>query len=359
MCCICAYKTCSKHLIEAKEWQIFFMILQQARMADRRRLSAWAFIQTFSNYSRGVSRKATSNNNFWGITISTSTMEDIIDVLTSYVVEDQLSMMRNMNSIVLCMDNFQRGQHKVFPKSQSESSTFFVGTSLLAILANEYNDTRYDTLPLPELRYDRQMRIPSMPNQPAYENGLVFSSGQLHLSLLGHGNMMPVSTPCLNGSRVEALMKGHNITHWIQHSYRIFWTKDVSTSDSGFNHDKIEKAVQCFRTERGKELVECAKVFKVESVKFWKPTQGQATPQNYLGLAAMREDSARGCGILTIDLLLRIGVLESPSRGVYVLAKDAHTRRPIFVGDRATAEGVVSWINSAENRELSFSEPPD
>ena len=78
-------------------------------MADRRRLSAWAFIQTFSNYSRGVSRKATSNNNFWGITISTSTMEDIIDVLTSYVVEDQLSMMRNMNSIVLCMDNFQRG----------------------------------------------------------------------------------------------------------------------------------------------------------------------------------------------------------------------------------------------------------
>ena len=52
-------------------------------------LSAWAFIQTFSNSLRGVSRKATSNNNFWGTTISTSTMEDTIDGLTSYVVEDQ------------------------------------------------------------------------------------------------------------------------------------------------------------------------------------------------------------------------------------------------------------------------------
>ena len=125
----------SKHLVEGKEWQIFFMILQQARMADRRRLTAWAFVQTYSNYSRGVSQKACCNSYFWGSTLSPSTMERMLDEFTSHVIEDQSKMLSNMTSVTFSIDNCQKGQELTFQNGGS-SSNMTVGTSLLAIQAH-------------------------------------------------------------------------------------------------------------------------------------------------------------------------------------------------------------------------------
>ena len=195
-----------------------------------------------------------------------------------------------------------------------------------------------------------------MPGQPAYEIGFDFSPGNLHNSLLGHTNMAKVDKPCVTGARVDALMKAVNICYWIEHSYRVFITKIVSSPESGFNDAKLGKVIECFRSRRGRDLVKCAKNFQVESVKFYKSAWGEPTPQNYLGIAAVREDAARGVGILAIDLLLRCGVFESPSPGEYTLGKDWKDKKPIFVGDRKTAENITAWIRRAENRGLSFSQ---
>ena len=344
----------SAHLIEGKEEQIFMMILQQARMADRRRLTHWAFVQTFSNYARGVCRRAIHNNNYWGINVSTSTMERIMDELSEYLISDQLEFLRNHFSLVWVVDNFQKGEERKFQNGKT-SSNFFVGTSMLALPGIPFDDTRYDSLQRPPIFYDRRLCIPSMPNQPAYEEALDFSPGQLHNSLLGHSNMTPVAAPELTGARVEALMRAIDISHWITHSRRVFLTQTKHLPGS-FNQQKLSLVTKAVKSKRGKELTKCTYSFQSDSVKFYKQEYGQPTKHNYIGLAAIREDSAKGVGVIGIDVLIRSGVISMPSPGVIKLADDYNKRHVTLVGDRSTVENWEAFIRERENRELSFSE---
>ena len=81
-----------KDLIEAKEWQVFFAILQQARTANVKRLTWWAFILSMANMTRGVSQKAGSIVNYFGISLSRQSFDRMVKELLEDLLSRQVSL---------------------------------------------------------------------------------------------------------------------------------------------------------------------------------------------------------------------------------------------------------------------------
>ena len=84
------------------------MILQQAWMADRRRLTHWAFVQTFSNYARGVYRKSIHNSNYWVLIYQPAVWNGLWSAVW-HSFSDQLEFLRKYFSLVWIVDNFRKG----------------------------------------------------------------------------------------------------------------------------------------------------------------------------------------------------------------------------------------------------------
>ena len=87
-------ENCSRgeHLIEAKEWQVFFTILQLGRAAHVKRLTWWAFILSLANMTRGVSQKAGNINNYFGICLSRRAFDRMIKELLEDILSRQVSL---------------------------------------------------------------------------------------------------------------------------------------------------------------------------------------------------------------------------------------------------------------------------
>ena len=63
------------------------------------------------------------------------------------------------------------------------------------------------------------------------------------------------------------------------------------------------------RSETSRELIQKAKCFQEWTVKKWNPHIQEPTLSIYLGLVAIDEAASKECGAITLDLLLRAGVL--------------------------------------------------
>ena len=76
----------------------------------------------------------------------------------------------------------------------------------------------------------------------------------------------------------------------------------------------------------------------------------------YLGLLAMDEAASKECGAITLDLLLRAGVLLHEYDGSWALAEDYMSRRIYVYGGAKTIENIAKFVRDVQERQISFSE---
>ena len=100
---------------------------------------------------------------------------------------------------------------------------------------------------------------------------------------------------------------------------------------------------------------QCTK-FQELSVSKWNPHAGKVTKSAFMGLVCVDESDSKGCGAITLDLLLKAGIINTQEDGSWALASDWETRRPIIFGDAKTTENMSKFMRDMQIRELSLSE---
>lgn len=155
------------HLVVSKQKQVFYQLMSQARQADPRRLVHWAFVESLASYGHGIGKKPQNLSSYWGYTASTSTRDDMMKELGKDLQQRTTKALQQQKSSLLCFDNIQRGQPKLYQRG--EKSSFYVSrTHQVANLVEEYDDTTYDGNYV-EMTYDQHQAIPSPSNFPAFE----------------------------------------------------------------------------------------------------------------------------------------------------------------------------------------------
>ena len=103
-------------------------------------------------------------------------------------------------------------------------------------------------------------------------------------------------------------------------------------------------------------MFDAARSFQVETVKRWNKEIDDPTLSMYLGLLAIDESASKECGAITLDLLLRAGVLMQDDNGSWSLANDYETRRVYIYGDGKTIENMAKFVRDMQARQISFTE---
>ena len=97
------------------------------------------------------------------------------------------------------------------------------------------------------------------------------------------------------------------------------------------------------------------KNFQANTVRKWNPTIDEATLSIFLGLVGIDEAASKECGAITLDLLLRAGVLVEAEDGSWTVADNYLTRRIYLYGDAKTVENMVKFVREMQDRCISYS----
>ena len=109
-------------------------------------------------------------------------------------------------------------------------------------------------------------------------------------------------------------------------------------------------------SSRGQAAIQGAKKFATWTVKQWNSAIEEPTLSVYLGLIGIDESASKECGAITLELLLRAGVLVEGSDGRWHLADDWETRRIYLIGDVKTIENVTKFVRDMQERRIAYSE---
>ena len=75
----------------------------------------------------------------------------------------------------------------------------------------------------------------------------------------------------------------------------------------------------------------------------------------YLRLIGIDESASKECVVITLDLLLRAGVLIQSDGGSWELANDWNKRRIYIFGDTKTIENMAKFVRDMQDRRISYS----
>ena len=103
-------------------------------------------------------------------------------------------------------------------------------------------------------------------------------------------------------------------------------------------------------------MITQAKRFQKEVVRKWNPSIDDPTTSMYLGLVGIDESAAKECGAITLDLLLRAGVLEQEEDGSWILAEGWDKRRIYLYGDAKTVENISKFVRDMQLRRITYTQ---
>jgi len=98
-----------------------------------------------------------------------------------------------------------------------------------------------------------------------------------------------------------------------------------------------------------------AAAMQEKTVKTWKPNADKPTESVFIGLVGIDESAGKECGAITLDLLLRAGVLVEGNSGKWDLAENYLERRIYLVGDGKTVENMVKFVRDMQDRRITYS----
>ena len=116
----------------------------------------------------------------------------------------------------------------------------------------------------------------------------------------------------------------------------------------------MSKFCQLINSKEVQDLCSKAQHFQNTTVQKWNPNVNELTLSFFFGLVGIDESVSKECGALTLDLLLRAGVLVENKDGSWSLAKDYKERRIYLVGDAKTIENIVKVVRDMQDRKKNL-----
>ena len=108
----------------------------------------------------------------------------------------------------------------------------------------------------------------------------------------------------------------------------------------------------------GKDLVtripvNAAKTFQTDTVCRWNKEVDDPTLSMYLGLLAINDGVSRESGAITLDLLIRSGVLFQDEDESWSLVEDYRSRLVCVHGDANTIENMARFVQDIQEHKIS------
>merc|ERR1739845_25435 len=83
----------------------------------------------------------------------------------------------------------------------------------------------------------------------------------------------------------------------------------IDQCPESFDRDRLELFQRKLNSKEGGSLCKAAKTFQADTVRKWNPTIDEPTLSIFLRLVGLDESASKECGAITLDLLLRAGVI--------------------------------------------------
>ena len=363
-----------KKRLQQRNPDVFFQLLLISRTAHRQSLPYWALVSNVSSMARGVGRAAETAFAYFGTSLSQGARHRLFTKITGNNKDGVASnntqkdkwtrLFRGCRTLTLCYDNYQRGltlQHQ----RGKHSSAFWKGTHQCAHKMTPFEDDRFDDFYANFTLLDQA--VPSPMNMPAFETIDADKSANFFLH---YSTFESMSLPDFTGDRVRSYMRLKNTVTWVKYLRKAFPRPDVSHDDvsedtsndyfdqcpGSFNRTNLRSFQRVVHTKEGKALCDATKSFQRDTVLRWNPNVDKPSLSIFLGLVGIDESASKECGALTLDLLLRAGVLLEGSDGKWILASDYESRRIYLVGDGKTVENIVKFVRDMQDRRTTFSD---
>ena len=94
-------------------------------------------------------------------------------------------------------------------------------------------------------------------------------------------------------------------------------------------------------------------------VRMWNENADEATLSNYMGLVGMDEAASKECGDITLDLLVKFGILEDMGNGLWCLAENYEAKHCYLFGDVKTVDNIDKITEVLSNRPLTLKKSND
>ncbi len=88
----------------------------------------------------------------------------------------------------------------------------------------------------------------------------------------------------------------------------------------------------------------------------WNPKIDEPSLSIYFGLLGIDEAASKECGSITLDLLLRYGILEETKEGGWTLADNWENRRVYLFGDAKTIKNMSKFVKDMQDRKISYTQ---
>ena len=96
--------------------------------------------------------------------------------------------------------------------------------------------------------------------------------------------------------------------------------------------------------------------FQRNAVKKWNLKADEVTLSNYMGLIGINGPASKECGALTLDMLLKFGILNQDGDGMWQLTGNWEAKRAFLIGDVKTVDNVDKIAEDLSSRPLSMKE---
>ena len=228
--------------MDGRKRDVFFELLQMARVASRRSLVHWALVGNISSLARGVGRAAESAFAYFGSTVSATSRRRLFAKITgnnplgqaarNTLAHKQRKLFSKEPALVLTYDNYQRGLTLQHQRGE-HSSAFFKGTHQCAHQMTSFGDLTFNEFFADFTQIDQT--VPSTLGMPAFE---IVDRSHLSSFFLDYHDFQTVTLPDFTGVRVSAYHEIKDIAVHVKHLARAF--PSPSENDTYFDQCPAE-----------------------------------------------------------------------------------------------------------------------
>ena len=95
----------------------------------------------------------------------------------------------------------------------------------------------------------------------------------------------------------------------------------IGVSPANHVKEKIISFSELCNLDGARLLFNACSNFQRVAVKKWNPYADEVTLSNYIGLVGIDEAASKECGALTLDMLVKFGILEKDGGGLWNLTR--------------------------------------
>jgi hypothetical protein len=219
-----------------------------------------------------------------------------------------------------------------------------------------FDDTTFDAFHPDFTQTDQD--IPSPWGMPAFE---IADQSALGTFFDTFESFNSVVLPDFTGARVRAYNDIRDVTVHLKHLRRAFPnsaendTSYFGQCPSTFDTQKLHRFGRIMNKKHVSNMAANAAAMQEKIVKTWRPNADKPTESVFIGLVGIDESAGKECGAITLDLLLRAGVLVEGNSGKWDLAENYLERRIYLVGDGKTVENMVKFVRDMQDRRITYS----